>query len=362
MKRKVGALLLAVSACTGAQAQPPAAGASMPGCSWARLKADAGWDIGGWGYADIEKQHVIGEDTVFNIASVSKQFTALAVTLLARDGKLDLDAPLARYLPRLPGELGRPTLRQALRHTGGLPDYMDPLVDAGRMDETVTVSETFDVLAGHSQLLFEPGSRFEYSNTGYFLLAQVVEAASGTSLASFSRQYIFEPLDMLDTVIVDHYPSGIAQLARGYEDKNGKVSISESSWEQTGDGQVHTSAGDMLRWLRHLDGDTALRTPSGKPAQGILSTLTDGQDPHLEEDGGGYYFGLEAMKMGDIKAWAHGGGWAGFRSFLAYAPESRQGAAIMCNTTGLNLRAMAAKMLSSPSITPRAIPYGEGRG
>jgi CubicO group peptidase (beta-lactamase class C family) len=328
----------------------------MPGCSWARLKADAGWDIGGWGYADVEKQHRIDEDTVFNIASVSKQFTALAVMLLVRDGKLDLDAPLARYLPRLPGELGRPALRQVLRHTGGLPDYMDPLIEAGRLDEAVTVSETFDVLAQDPQLLFEPGSRFEYSNTGYFLLAQVVEAVSGKTLAAFSRQYVFEPLGMRDTHIVDHYPSGITQLARGYRANGGKVGISESSWEQTGDGQVHTSAGDMLRWLRHMAADTSLRTPSGERAPGVLSMLTDGQEPHPEDGDGSYYYGIEALRLGDAQTWGHGGGWAGYRSFLAYAPQTRQGVAIMCNITGLNLRAMAERMLSSPGASPQPIP------
>jgi CubicO group peptidase (beta-lactamase class C family) len=179
---------------------------------------------------------------------------------------------------------------------------------------------------------------------------------SGKTLAAFSRQYVFEPLGMRDTHIVDHYPSGITQLARGYRANGGKVGISESSWEQTGDGQVHTSAGDMLRWLRHMAADTSLRTPSGERAPGVLSMLTDGQEPHPEDGDGSYYYGIEALRLGDAQTWGHGGGWAGYRSFLAYAPQTRQGVAIMCNITGLNLRAMAERMLSSPGASPQPIP------
>src|SRR5690606_4764393 len=115
--------------------------------------------------------------------------------------------------------------------------------------------------------------------TGYFLLAQVVEHISGQSFASFSKQYIFQPLGMRDTTIVGHYPSGITQLARGYENQDGHIRISESRWEQTGDGQVHTSARDLLRWLRHLDSDTTLTAPGGLHTARVLTMLADGDIP-----------------------------------------------------------------------------------
>ncbi|TKR55078.1 beta-lactamase family protein [Allopusillimonas ginsengisoli] len=319
---------------------------SEPGCSWALLYQGIEPETGGWGAADLETGRLNGVDTVFNIASISKQFTALAVLLLARDAQLDLDQAVMHYLPQLDKELGKPTLRQLLRHTSGMPDYIDPLIDAGRETEAVTAVETLELVAGQHHLHFEPGSRFEYSNTGYFLLAQVVEHVSGQSLASFSRQYIFKPLGMPYTLIVDHYPSGINKLARGYQVKAGQTHINEPTWEQTGDGQVHTNASDMLQWLRRLDSNTPMTTPAGKQTAGILSLLTSDTEPVVDADTRkSYWNGLEAMKLGEQITWAHSGGWGGYRSFMAYAPASHRGVVIMCNTTGANLKRMAAQML-----------------
>ncbi|MGB6103873.1 MAG: serine hydrolase domain-containing protein [Pusillimonas sp.] len=354
MKRMLAALLLGAGVGMGAHAHGllPAKTEAMPGCAWALLHSATTPATGAWGDADTETGRAIDAGTVFNIASVSKQFTALAILLLVQDKQLDLDRPLSQYLPQITGELGKPTLRQMLRHTGGLPDYIDPLFEAGREDEVVTAAETLEVIARQPRLRFAPGARFEYSNTGYFLLAQVVEHVSGQALATFSRQYIFEPLGMRDTTIVDHYPSGITAMARGYQIDAGRARISESRWEQTGDGQVHASARDMLRWLRHLDDDTVLSTPSGRPADaGVLSLLTSGDTP-VSEARNGYQFGLEAIKLEHENAWAHGGGWAGYRSFMAYAPESRRGVAVLCNTTDVSARGAAGEILAGAWEAP----------
>ncbi|MDS1139474.1 serine hydrolase domain-containing protein [Pusillimonas sp. SM2304] len=348
MKRMLAGILLAAGASVGpeALAQSSAAMEHEPGCAWVRLHPALGNAAGGWGAADRQTGRPNDADTIFNIASVSKQFTALAVLLLAHERQVDLDAPLSRYLPQITGELGTPTLRQMLRHTSGLPDYISPLFDGGREDEVVTVAETMAVILRQPQLEFTPGSRFDYSNTGYFLLGQVVEHVSGQTLADFSRQYIFQPLGMSATTIVDHYPSGIARLARGYEKRDGHVSISESAWEQSGDGQVHTSARDMLRWLRHLDADTPLATPGGLHTAGVLTLLTEGNVPVAGKPEVSYHYGLEAVNLGNEAVWAHGGGWAGYRSFMAYAPKSHRGAAVLCNITDVDVKAVAEGLLA----------------
>ncbi len=341
MRRLIGLALLGLGLSVNALASP----LLKPGCAWILLHPEQGERIGSWGWADLEKRQYIDEHTRFNLASLSKQFTALAVLMLVRDGKLALDEPVARYWPDLPGELGKPTVRQVLRHTGGLPDYIEPLYQAGREHETVTVSETLEVLAAHPALRFTPGERFEYSNTGYFLLAQLVERVSGQPLSRFSQRYIFEPLGMDETAIVDRYPSALPQLARGYRVKDGQVQNSESSWEQTGDGQVHSSAADMWRWLQHLEQDTVLQSPEGQPLMGLRSLLTQSAPTEPKDN---YQFGLETVQLGqDYAAWGHGGGWAGYHSFMAYSPERRQGAAVMCNAIHWDVRAMAERLLQT---------------
>ena len=341
MKRLIGTALLGLGMGLNVQASP----LLMPGCAWTLLHPEQGASTGSWGWADLDKRQYIDEHTRFNLASLSKQFTALAVLMLVQDGKLALDEPLSRYWPALPGELGQPTIRQVLRHTGGLPDYIEPLYKEGREEAVVTVSETLEILAAHPTLRFTPGERFEYSNTGYFLLAQLVERISGQPIARFSQRYIFEPLEMEETAIVDRYPSALPQLARGYRVKQGQVQKSESSWEQTGDGQVHSSAADLWRWLEHLEKDTVLLSPEGQPLPGLRSLLTQSAPTEPKDN---YQFGLETVQLGeDYAAWGHGGGWAGYHSFMAYSPERRQGAAVMCNAIHWDVRAMTQRLLES---------------
>lgn len=340
MKRVIGLALLGLGISVNAQASP----LLKPGCAWALLHPEQGAATGGWGWADLDKRQYIDEHTRFNLASLSKQFTALAVLMLVQDGELALDEPLARYWPELPGQLGQPTIGQVLRHTAGLPDYIEPLYQAGREDAVVTVAETLEVLADSPTLRFTPGERFEYSNTGYFLLAQLVERVSGQSLLRFSQRYIFEPLGMDETAIVDRYPSALPQLARGYRLKDGQIQNSESSWEQTGDGQVHSSAADILRWLGHLEQDTVLKSPEGQPLKGVRSLLTQSAPTEPKDN---YQFGLETVQLGDDAAWGHGGGWAGYHSFMAYSPERAQGAAVMCNAIHWDVRAMTQRLLES---------------
>lgn len=347
MRRVLAGVLWVAGVCGTAlsHAQPITSTETTPGCAWAHWHPDQGPSVGAWGKADILTQRPNDADTLFNIASVSKPFTALAVLLLAQDKQVDLDAPLAQYLPHMTGELGRPTLRQMLRHTSGLPDYIAPLFDAGREHETATSEDALAVILQQPHLEFAPGTRFAYSNTGYFLLAQVVERVSGQSLAAFSSQYIFQPLGMHHTVIVDHYPSRLPALARAYENQDGRLHLRESSWEQTGDGQVHTSAQDMLRWLQHVAHNTSLTTPRGAPAAGLLTLLTEDAAPRASKPEDSYHFGLEAVSLGEDVVWAHEGGWAGYRSFMAYAPNGRRGAAVLCNTTDVNVKAATEALL-----------------
>jgi CubicO group peptidase (beta-lactamase class C family) len=350
-RRCFPALLAAALAVLVAHAQAQGQGqAAEPGCAWVRTQGADAAHFGAEGAEDLATARPIDAGTRFNIASVSKQFTALAILLLAEDRVLDLDDSIGRHLPELAGELRRPTLQQALMHRGGLPDYIDPLERAGRATDAVSAAETLELLAGMTRLRFAPGSRFEYSNTGYFLLAQVVQRATGQTLAHFSARRIFAPLGMHATTIVDRYPAALDRLARGYRRKEQDWQLDESSWEQTGDGQVHTTAADMGRWLVHVHRDTALARADGSKAPGVRSLLLPRAAGRSALAAGRrvYANGWEqAMERGEALV-SHGGGWAGYASFWAYAPGSGRGAAVLCNRSDAQPRQRALQLLSPP--------------
>src|SRR5687767_8136225 len=188
-----------------------------PGCTVGVLEGGALTHTGAFGMADIGGGKPLDSHAVFNLASVSKQFTAFALLLLEQQGKLKLDDPVVKHVPELQASARGVTLRQLMHHTGGLRDYIELLTMNGRGDaDGSTIHETVLALARQAAPNEKPGVEWDYSNTGYFLLGVVIARVSGQSLAEFSRQQIFEPLGMKNTSIVDRYPDGIAALARGY--------------------------------------------------------------------------------------------------------------------------------------------------
>ncbi len=141
------------------------------------------------------------------------------------------------------------TLRQLMHHTGGLRSYVELLLLGGRtFAERTTREDALRAIVRQRGADDDPGHAFAYSNTGYFLMSLVIERVSGQSLKDFSQANIFSPLGMRSTSIVDRYPAEIPQLARGYSVSEAGTSISESAWEQTGDGQVHTTVRDLALW------------------------------------------------------------------------------------------------------------------
>src|SRR5262245_19582056 len=171
-----------------------------------------------YGLADLEQGSRIGPDTVFHIASVSKQFTALAVLLLEKDGKLSLDDDVRKHLPEL-HDFGRMiTLRHLLQHTSGLRDQWSLLTLAGwRMDDVITDDDVFRLVCRQRELNFDPGARHLYSNTGYTLAARIVARVSGQTFPDFTRKRIFEPLGMSHTRFPADHQEIIPKRARSYQ-------------------------------------------------------------------------------------------------------------------------------------------------
>lgn len=279
----------------------------------------------GYGLADVEKGVKNTADTVFNVGSVSKQFTAFAIRLLAADGKLSLDDPIVKFVPELKASAPRVTIRELMHHTGGLRDYVSLLRKQGlAISDIATQKQTLDALASQTEADAPPGTRYAYSNTGYFVLSLIVERASGQTMKAFSQQHLFAPLAMRQTSIVDAYPTSIAPLARGYSPREGGgLNINETRWEQTGDGQVHTTVRDLQKW------DENFYTGSVGGTNLIRDMLAPGTLASGEALT--YASGLQIGSHRGLPTVRHSGSWAGYGAHLLRFPAQHFSVAVMCN-------------------------------
>lgn len=283
----------------------------VPGASLLVVRDGATLINQSYGLADLEGGTPAGAATNYRLASITKQFTAAAVLLLAEDGRLDLDDKLRRWLPSLPAIADRITLRQLLIHRSGLVDYEDV------MEEGTTVplrdADVLRLLEGQQTTYFDPGSEYRYSNSGYALLALVIERASGESFQSFLRQRIFLPLGMKQTLAYVEGGPAIADRAFGY-------SLVDGSWTRTdqsltsavlGDGGIYSSIEDLARWDAALYDDRLLSDASRRLA---FTAWTRTDDVWVD-----YGFGWRIT--GD-RLW-HSGETIGFRNVIFRYPRQR---------------------------------------
>ena len=268
-----------------ATAPPPGSGASeleggvdalmadyrgkVPGASVLVLRDGAPLLRRGYGLSVLETATDATPQTNYRLASVTKQFTAAAILLLAQDGKLGLDDPIKHWLPSLPKSADAITIRQILSHMSGLIDYEDVMpatfdADLNQMHD----SDVLRVLEGQDRGYFAPGKGYRYSNSGYALLALTVERASGKSFATFLRERIFQPLGMNDTVAYERGVSEVAHRAFGYSYENGRwLRTDQSSTSAVlGDGGIYSSIDDLARWDTALYDDRLLSAASRKLA------------------------------------------------------------------------------------------------
>ena len=286
------------------------------------------------GQSDIERGKPLDTHSVFNLASVSKQFTAFALLLLQQDGKLSLDDPVVRHLPELAASAKGVTLRQLMHHTGGLRDYIGILYLGGRGDAGgATIHESMLALARQTRPNEQPGVEYEYSNTGYFLLGVVIARVSGQSLARFSEERIFRPLGMKNTSIVDGYPAGIEALARGYARTDSGFEIDETGWEQVGDGQVHSDLHDLALW----DENFYTGRIGGRP---LVEQMVE---PGVLNSGKriDYAAGLRVGEKRGLPSVSHSGSWVGYRSYLLRFPAEHLSVIVLCNRGDADTAALA---------------------
>lgn len=290
-----------------------------PGCAGAvGVDGEVVW-TGSAGAESLEPLSAIDDETVFDIGSTSKQFTATAVLLLVAQGAVALDDTLREYMPDLPTWADEITIDHLLHHQGGIPDYFG-LLEA-EMTERTTVEDALEVIKGVTELEFEPGSTYEYSNSGYFLLSQVVESVTGQTLGDFLEEEVFGPLEL--DAVMDATPS-VSGHATSYspdeDDESGFV-VADSLWEQTGDGAVWTTPAELVRWAPEL-WDSQLS--DGLAEARLADAVETGE-------GDTYGGGIRIAELDGVTTLSHSGAWSGFQTELVVLPEEKLAAAISCN-------------------------------
>jgi CubicO group peptidase (beta-lactamase class C family) len=295
-----------------------------PGCAVGVYRAGEPLFARGYGYADLEHDVPLTDASVFYLASVSKQFTAAAVLLLAGEGKLSIDDDVRKFIPELPDYGKRMTLRHLLHHTSGVRDYELLLELEGRETDRLTNADMLWLLAHQRALNFPPGSAFAYSNSGYVLLSIVVERVSGMAFSAFMKERVFDPLGMEASSVAQDHGRLVPGRAVGYAMRpDGTLRISMNSRDYTGPGNVMTTIRDLARW------DANFYTPRvGGQAlvDGLRTrdTLEDGKPST-------YAMGLGIGESLGRPFETHAGGAWGYRTVLVRYPGERLAVAVLCN-------------------------------
>ncbi|HEY7028002.1 MAG TPA: serine hydrolase domain-containing protein [Gemmatimonadales bacterium] len=267
-----------------------------------------------YGEASLEEGRAATPTTNYRLASVTKEFTAMATLLVAQDGGLRLDDSIAKFFPELPPRLQAITVRNLLTHTSGLLDYEDFIPDT----QTVQVhdSDVLAILSAYDSVNFQPGERWQYSNSGYAMLALIVQKQSGMRFADFLAERIFKPLGMTRTVAFENGISTVAERAYGYSRREGNGGWVQSDQSNTsavlGDGGIYTSIDDLTHWAAALDAGKLVRSDLLQQAF-TAYTLKDGTSAK-------YGFGWYVGPFENLPSTWHTGETRGFRNAIRRLP------------------------------------------
>ena len=283
----------------------------------------------GYGMANLEYDIPITSTSVFRTGSIGKQFTAMCIAILAESGELSLDDDIRKHLPGMYQYATPVTIRHLVHHTSGVRDYLVLQGLAGRVgDYFFTQQEALELLSRQRNLNFNPGQRYQYSNSNYILMAEVVARVSGLSLHDFAQRNIFTPLAMNDSHIHDDRNRVVRNRATGYAHLDeGGYRIDMTQLEIVGDGSVFTTVEDLAKWDQNY-----FENRLGKGTQELLDTvLTRGKLHNGEEIE--YAFGQMIDTYKGLKRIRHTGSFKGFRASNTMFPEYRLAIVILANTS-----------------------------
>jgi CubicO group peptidase (beta-lactamase class C family) len=312
-----------------------------------------------FGFADLDARTPITPDTQFLLASLTKQFTAMAILILVERQKLRLDDTLAKYCPEFPGYARTITIRHLLNHTAGLTQYQELL--AGKIDvesyfrssksppaaREFTAAEALQALSRQEKLRFPPGDRFEYSDSAYVLLGQIIERITGERYAEFLKESIFDPLGMKDTMVVDERKQKVPRLALSYGDRNHKWQDITYSPENSiyGEDGIYSTLNDLYKWDQALYGERLVSR----------ATLEMAFTPGLNNEGqeiatdlltrpSSYGFGWFISSLHGEKDVEHPGGWAGYDTYIVRVPSRRVTSIVLTNSSNDDVGEIAQQM------------------
>ena len=331
-------------------------GGDRPGCAVGAERAGRVALTRAYGMANLEHAVPITAATVFEAGSISKQFTAAAVLLLADEGALDLEEDVRAYVPELPDYGEKITVDHLLTHTSGLRDWGTLMFFAGwpRGDRVYTNATALEIIFRQPSLNHAPGAWWSYTNSGYVLLAEIVERVSGRSLPELTRERIFEPLGMRSTRWREDYRAVVPDRATAYEAGGGGFVMAMPFEHTYGHAGLLTTVEDLLRWNAALD-------DGWLPGGALMQEAGTGADGTALPYGRGLFVGTHR----GTPEISHGGTTAGYRGWLARYPDQAVSVAVLCNGPADPTRlghVVAGELLSAPApVTAEASaePAGE---
>ena len=316
-----------------------------PGCAIGVIHNAEYVHKAGYGMANLEHNIPITPKSIFRTGSVSKQFTAMTIAILAERGDLDLDSDVHEYLPDLMDYGYTVTVRQMVHHLAGMGDYesaafMKPDGTQFRFgNEDYWTTEEFYEAVTRAPLIHAPETKWEYSNLGYFLLAMVVEKVSGKTLRAFAAEEIFDPLQMQASFFNDNVNEPVAHRADGYrrlDDGSSEIYMTNLDW--VGDGGVYTNLDDFIAWDQNFyanklgaGGDRLIEMTTTPHPVAIV-------DRKGSAPGTAYAFGQFISTSNGERVVAHSGGWVAFSSKYQRYPDLALSVVVFCNTTDVSAR------------------------
>lgn len=312
-----------------------------------------------FGLANLETHRAITPDTQFELASMTKQFTAMAIMILSEQGKLKFDDTLEKYCPEFPAYARTISIRDLLHHVSGLPDYEELMV--GKISDNFfrsskgppaahefTSAEVLKTLSRQPKLKYAAGSRFEYSNSGYEVLGQIVERVSGKRYAEFLKEKIFDPLGMEDTLVLDERKHSGPHLALAYRKRNAHwedITYSPENYEY-GDGGVESTGKDLFQWDQALYTGKLVR-PATLDLAFTPGRTSNGKviETHFFEHPSAYGFGWFVSSAKAAAVLEHGGDWSGYRTHIIRVPSRHVTAIVLTNSSNGDVVRIAHRMI-----------------
>ena len=292
----------------------------------------------GYGIANLEYDIPITPTSIFDIASVSKQFAAFAITTLSHDGKLSLDGDIRMHLPDVPDFGHTITIRHLLHHTSGLRDWVQSLVIAGdMMDDVLSFKHILKMVRHQKTLNFKPGDEYLYSNTGYNLLAEIVETVTGDAFPEWTNTNIFKPLGMTNSHFHDNYEMILKNRAYSYQVvENGGFKHAINNTTALGSSSLYSTVEDLAKWMLNFD-NTQIGEQTVIDQMHQRGVLNKGEQIN-------YAFGLSIGEYRGLQTVGHSGSWRGFRSHFIRFPDQKFGVVILCNLNTFNPLHLAEKV------------------